>query len=66
MGPQLIFVPRDADDLTLRPIDTLGGEDTNEITLQHRLADLATDLVQAGCARGSHAEAPGSAGCARG
>lgn len=32
-GLSMIFVPRDADGLTMRPIDTLGGEDTNELHL---------------------------------
>jgi alkylation response protein AidB-like acyl-CoA dehydrogenase len=32
-GLSMIFVPRDADGFTMRPIDTLGGEDTNELHL---------------------------------
>ena len=30
-GLSMIFVPRDAEGFTMRPIDTLGGEDTNEL-----------------------------------
>ena len=32
-GLSMIFVPRDAEGFTMRPIDTLGGEDTNELHL---------------------------------
>lgn len=32
-GLSMIFVPRDADGFEMRPIDTLGGEDTNELHL---------------------------------
>jgi isovaleryl-CoA dehydrogenase len=32
-GLSMIWVPRDAEGFTLRPIDTLGGEDTNELHL---------------------------------
>jgi isovaleryl-CoA dehydrogenase len=32
-GLSMIFVPKDAAGLTMRPIDTLGGEDTNELHL---------------------------------
>jgi isovaleryl-CoA dehydrogenase len=32
-GLSMIFVPRDADGFSMRPIDTLGGEDTNELHL---------------------------------
>lgn len=32
-GLSMIFVPRDADGFAMRPIDTLGGEDTNELHL---------------------------------
>lgn len=32
-GLSMIFVPREAEGLTIRPIDTLGGEDTNELHL---------------------------------
>ncbi len=32
-GLSMIFVPRDAEGFTMRPIDTLGGEDTNDLHL---------------------------------
>jgi isovaleryl-CoA dehydrogenase len=32
-GLSMIFVPKDAPGFTMRPIDTLGGEDTNELHL---------------------------------
>jgi isovaleryl-CoA dehydrogenase len=32
-GMSMIFVPRDAERFTITPIDTLGGEDTNELHL---------------------------------
>jgi isovaleryl-CoA dehydrogenase len=32
-GLSMIWVPRDAEGFTMRPIDTLGGEDTNELHL---------------------------------
>ncbi len=32
-GLSMVFVPRDAEGFTMRPIDTLGGEDTNELHL---------------------------------
>jgi alkylation response protein AidB-like acyl-CoA dehydrogenase len=32
-GMSMIFVPRDAEGFTITPIDTLGGEDTNELHL---------------------------------
>jgi isovaleryl-CoA dehydrogenase len=32
-GLSMIFVPKDAEGFTMRPIDTLGGEDTNELHL---------------------------------
>ena len=32
-GLSMIFVPRDAEGFSMRPIDTLGGEDTNELHL---------------------------------
>jgi isovaleryl-CoA dehydrogenase len=32
-GLSMIFVPRDAEGFTMRPLDTLGGEDTNELHL---------------------------------
>jgi alkylation response protein AidB-like acyl-CoA dehydrogenase len=33
-GMSMIFVPRDADGLTITPISTLGGEETNELYLE--------------------------------
>jgi isovaleryl-CoA dehydrogenase len=33
-GMSMIFVPRDAEGLTITPIETLGGEDTNELHLE--------------------------------
>jgi alkylation response protein AidB-like acyl-CoA dehydrogenase len=34
-GLSMIFVPRDADGMTMTPIETLGGDDTNEIYLDN-------------------------------
>jgi alkylation response protein AidB-like acyl-CoA dehydrogenase len=41
-GMSMIFVPRDADGLTITPISTLGGEETNELYLENcRVPDAA-------------------------
>src|SRR2546423_13469647 len=33
-GMSMVFVPRDAEGLTITPISTLGGEETNELHLE--------------------------------